>query len=47
MLDRENLLALMKNVARNNPSATYSFNGENLTWSAMKSSLMVAQILLS
>lgn len=39
MLDRENLLALMKNVARNNPSGNYSFQGENLSWTAMNDTL--------
>lgn len=39
MLERKDLLALMKNVAKNNPSGTYSFNGQNLTWYAMNETL--------
>lgn len=39
MLERKDLVTLMKNVARNNPSGTYSFNGQNLTWYAMNETL--------
>lgn len=38
-LDRANLLQLMKNVANGTPSGTYSFNGENLTYTAMDATL--------
>lgn len=41
MLDRQNLVALMKQVAQANPSSptTYSFNGQNLSYEAMNSTL--------
>ena len=40
-LDRKNLVALAKQVARANPSAptAYSFNGENLTYEALNETL--------
>lgn len=41
MLDRENLTALMKQVAKADPSAptAYSFNGKNLSYEAMNDTL--------
>lgn len=41
MLDRQNLVALMKTVAKANPSApaAYSFNGENLSYEALNETL--------
>jgi len=41
MLDRNNLVALMKQVAKANSSApaTYSFNGETLSYEAMNALL--------
>lgn len=39
MLDRANLLALMKNVAKANPSSTYSVNGQTLQYNAMNETL--------
>ena len=38
-LQRNELLSLMKAVAKANPSATYSFNGESLTYDAMNETL--------
>ena len=41
MLDRKNLVALMKQVAQADPSAptSYSFNGQNLSYEAMNETL--------
>ena len=41
MLDRKNLVALMKQVAKADPSAptSYSFNGQNLSYEAMNETL--------
>lgn len=39
MLERTQLLQLMKNVARANPSSTYSVNGEQLSYTAMNETL--------
>ena len=41
MLDRVNLVALMKQVAKADPSApvSYSFNGQNLSYEAMNETL--------
>ena len=41
MLDRQNLVALMKQVAKADPSAptSYSFNGQNLSYEAMNETL--------
>lgn len=39
MLDKKNLLELMKNVARMSPSDCYSVNGENFTYEAMNKTL--------
>ena len=43
MLDRNNLVALMKQVAKANPSApvAYSFNGESLSYEALNETLRV------
>jgi hypothetical protein len=40
-LDRNNLVALMKQVAKANPSApvAYSYNGENLSYEALNETL--------
>ena len=41
MLDKTNLLSLMKQVAKADPSApvAYSFNGENLSYEALNETL--------
>ena len=41
MLDRQNLVALMKQVAKANPSApvAYSWNGQNLSYEALQETL--------
>lgn len=41
MLDRKNLVALMKQVAKADPSAptSYSFNGKTLSYEAMNETL--------
>jgi hypothetical protein len=39
MLDKNNLLVLMKTVAKANPSGNYSYNGENFTYSALNDTL--------
>jgi hypothetical protein len=39
MLDKANLLTLMKTVASANPSGTYSYNGEQFTYSALNDTL--------
>jgi hypothetical protein len=39
MLDKANLLSLMKTVASANPSGTYSYNGEQFTYSALNDTL--------
>ena len=39
MLQREQLLTLMKTVAKANPSTNYSYNGESLTYEAMNETL--------
>lgn len=39
MLDKANLLDLMKTVASSNPSGNYSYNGEQFTYSALNDTL--------
>ena len=41
MLDRKNLVSLMKTVAKADPSAptAYSFNGQSLSYDAMNQTL--------
>lgn len=39
MLDKQNLLALMKNVARMSPSSTYSAGGDTFSYEAMNTTL--------
>jgi hypothetical protein len=39
MLDRTNLLALMKTVAAAKPSGTYSYNGESFSYNALNETL--------
>lgn len=39
MLDRANLLSLMKTVAKANPSGTYSYNGEQFSYDALNDTL--------
>ena len=39
MLDRANLLTLMKTVSRANPSASYSYNGETYSYDALNETL--------
>lgn len=39
MLDKANLLSLMKTVAAANPSGTYSYNGESFNYSSLNDTL--------